>query len=338
MTWVVLGAEGEREHEARASAEAFLAAAVASEVVVHGFRDGFFPYVGGEVKDVFEELKSRLDPDLILTHARHDLHQDHRLVCELTWNTWRDHLILEYEIPKYDGDLGTPNVFVPVSEEIAREKVRLVARGIREPDRQALVRRGALPRADARARDGGTLAERLRGGVHLSQALPPDRMIFAETGIDGVWVIEPERHRGRAGLLRQDLGRGRVRGARAQPELAQCSISYNRARGTLRGLHYQAAPHEEAKLVRCTAGAIFDVAVDLRPDSPTFREWFGVELSAENRLALYVPEGCAHGFLTLADDSEVALPDLAVLRARGGARRSLGRSGVRDRAGRARSS
>jgi LmbE family N-acetylglucosaminyl deacetylase len=126
ITWVVLGAEGEREREARASAEAFMAAATHAEVVVHGFRDGFFPYTGGEVKDVFEELKRRLDPDVILTHARHDLHQDHRLVCELTWNTWRDHLILEYEIPKYDGDLGTPNVFVPVSEEIAREKVKLV--------------------------------------------------------------------------------------------------------------------------------------------------------------------------------------------------------------------
>jgi LmbE family N-acetylglucosaminyl deacetylase len=126
ITWVVLGAEGAREREARASAEAFTATATRSEVVVHGFRDGFFPYIGGEVKDVFEELKSRLDPDVILTHARHDLHQDHRLVCELTWNTWRDHLILEYEIPKYDGDLGTPNLFVPVSEEIAREKVKLV--------------------------------------------------------------------------------------------------------------------------------------------------------------------------------------------------------------------
>ena len=126
VTWVVLGAEGEREREARASAEAFIGTAIRSEVVVHGFRDGFFPYVGGDVKDVFEDLKSRLDPDLILTHARHDLHQDHRLVCELTWNTWRDHLILEYEIPKYDGDLGTPNVFVPISEEVAREKVRLV--------------------------------------------------------------------------------------------------------------------------------------------------------------------------------------------------------------------
>ena len=126
ITWVVLGAEGEREREARASAEAFMATATRSEVVVHGFRDGFFPYIGGEVKDVFEALKSRLDPDVILTHARHDLHQDHRLVCELTWNTWRDHLVLEYEIPKYDGDLGTPNVFVPISEEIAREKVKLV--------------------------------------------------------------------------------------------------------------------------------------------------------------------------------------------------------------------
>jgi LmbE family N-acetylglucosaminyl deacetylase len=126
VTWVVLGAEGEREREARASAEAFLAAAARGEVVVHGFQDGYFPYLGGAVKDVFEGLKSRFDPDLILTHAREDLHQDHRLVCELTWNTWRDHLILEYEIPKYDGDLGTPNVFVPVAEALAREKAQLI--------------------------------------------------------------------------------------------------------------------------------------------------------------------------------------------------------------------
>jgi LmbE family N-acetylglucosaminyl deacetylase len=126
VTWVVLGAEGRRADEARASAELFLRSAERSDVVVHGFRDGFFPYIGGEVKDVFEGLKARFEPDVILTHARHDLHQDHRLVCELTWNTWRDHLILEYEIPKYDGDLGTPNVFFPVSEEVAREKVRLV--------------------------------------------------------------------------------------------------------------------------------------------------------------------------------------------------------------------
>jgi LmbE family N-acetylglucosaminyl deacetylase len=126
ITWVVLGAEGVREEEARASAAAFLAGAASNSVECRSFRDGFFPYVGGEVKDVFEDLKSRIVPDLILTHARHDLHQDHRLVCELTWNTWRDHLILEYEIPKYDGDLGRPNLFVPLPADVAHEKTRLL--------------------------------------------------------------------------------------------------------------------------------------------------------------------------------------------------------------------
>jgi dTDP-4-dehydrorhamnose 3,5-epimerase len=130
-------------------------------------------------------------------------------------------------------------------------------------------------------------------------------MIFKGTDIDGVWVIEPERHGDVRGFFARTWEPEEFTERGLNSDLAQCSISYNRARGTLRGLHYQAAPHEEAKLVRCTAGAIFDVAVDLRPDSPTFRDWFGVELSAENRLALFVPEGCAHGFLTLADDSEV---------------------------------
>lgn len=126
VTWVVLGARGERADEARASAARFLEASARSEVHVHGFRDGFFPYLGGEVKDVFESLKTAVDPQLVLTHTRLDLHQDHRLVCELTWNTFRDHLILEYEVPKYDGDLGTPNLFVPVSRELAEEKARLL--------------------------------------------------------------------------------------------------------------------------------------------------------------------------------------------------------------------
>jgi LmbE family N-acetylglucosaminyl deacetylase len=127
ITWVVLGAEGEREREARDSAKTFLASAVRSEVTIYGFRNSYFPYVGEKVKDVFEELKAQPDPDVIFTHTRHDLHQDHRIVCELTWNTWRDHLILEYEVPKYDGDLGAPNVFVPVSEELAREKAELIS-------------------------------------------------------------------------------------------------------------------------------------------------------------------------------------------------------------------
>lgn len=130
-------------------------------------------------------------------------------------------------------------------------------------------------------------------------------VIFRETTIDGVWVVEPELHEDERGFFARTWDAEEFATQGLSSQLVQTSISFNRSRGTLRGLHYQAAPHEEAKLVRCTAGAIFDVAVDLRPDSETFRAWVGVELSAENRLALYVPEGCAHGFLTLADDAEV---------------------------------
>jgi LmbE family N-acetylglucosaminyl deacetylase len=126
VTWVVLGAQGQREREARACAEAFLADAASSEVIVHGFPDGYLPYRGGDVKDAFEELKRNVDPDVIFTHGRNDLHQDHRLTCELTWNTWRDHVILEYEIPKYDGDLGSPNLFVPLDESLVEEKLALL--------------------------------------------------------------------------------------------------------------------------------------------------------------------------------------------------------------------
>jgi LmbE family N-acetylglucosaminyl deacetylase len=126
VDWVVLAAPGDRGAEARASAVAFLAGTAAARVEVHEFRDGFLPYVGGEVKDVFEDLKRRVDPQLVLTHAGYDFHQDHRLACELTWNTFRSHLILEYEIPKFDGDLGRPNVFVPLSEEVVERKVELL--------------------------------------------------------------------------------------------------------------------------------------------------------------------------------------------------------------------
>jgi LmbE family N-acetylglucosaminyl deacetylase len=126
VTWVVFGATGEREEEARRSAEGFLAGAAGADVSVHGFRDGYFPYVGAELKDLFEDLKGQVEPDVVFTHARRDLHQDHRAVCELTWNTWRHHLVLEYEVPKYDGDLGSPNIFVPVSRELAAEKARTI--------------------------------------------------------------------------------------------------------------------------------------------------------------------------------------------------------------------
>jgi len=126
VLWVVMGASGQRADEATASAKSFLARARQKEVIVKEFRDGFFPYIGAEIKGFFEELKRRFAPDLVLTHCRNDLHQDHRLVSELTWNTFRNHLILEYEILKYDGDLGTPNVFVHLTESLARRKVGIL--------------------------------------------------------------------------------------------------------------------------------------------------------------------------------------------------------------------
>ena len=123
VTWIVFGAGGVRVTEARSSAGDFLKQVKEKQITVKGFRDGFFPYIGGEIKDYFEQLKGELSPDLIFTHYRDDLHQDHRLINELTWNTFRDHLILEYEIPKYDGDLGSPNVFVHLDENTCKTKI-----------------------------------------------------------------------------------------------------------------------------------------------------------------------------------------------------------------------
>ena len=123
FTWVVFSSDSRREAEAMRSAEIFLRRAPRSRIVIKKFRDGFLPYEGSLVKEAFEELKGSVAPDLVLTHYRNDLHQDHRLISELTWNTFRDHLILEYEIPKYDGDLGVPNVFLPLDESLCRRKL-----------------------------------------------------------------------------------------------------------------------------------------------------------------------------------------------------------------------
>jgi LmbE family N-acetylglucosaminyl deacetylase len=124
--WVVFSADGVRRDEAEASASRFLEGAGAAQVEVRSFRDGFFPYEGGDIKNEFERLKKTIAPDLVFTHYGRDLHQDHRLLSELTWNTFRDHLILEYEIPKYDGGLGSPNLFVPLSPEEKRRKLELL--------------------------------------------------------------------------------------------------------------------------------------------------------------------------------------------------------------------
>jgi LmbE family N-acetylglucosaminyl deacetylase len=124
--WVVLTGRGAREQEAERSAARFLAGARSRALVVEGFRDGYLPYEGARVKDFFESLKARVDPDVIFTPQRDDWHQDHRVVSELTWNTFRDHVILEYEVPKYDPDTGAPNVFTHLDDAVAEEKVQAI--------------------------------------------------------------------------------------------------------------------------------------------------------------------------------------------------------------------
>jgi LmbE family N-acetylglucosaminyl deacetylase len=124
--WVVFGAHGQRRIEAENSANQFLEGVKKKNIVIHSFKDGFFPYIGGEVKEYFEQLKREYSPDLIFTHYREDLHQDHRLISELTWNSFRDHIILEYEVIKYDGDLGAPNFFVHLDEAICQKKIETI--------------------------------------------------------------------------------------------------------------------------------------------------------------------------------------------------------------------
>lgn len=126
LHWCVLSAMGQRATEAEASAAAFAAGAERSRVELGTFKDGFFPYDGNELKSWMEDLKARTQPDVILTHRRDDAHQDHREVCQLTWNTFRNHLILEYEIPKWDGDLDRPNLYVPVDVRTMERKIELL--------------------------------------------------------------------------------------------------------------------------------------------------------------------------------------------------------------------
>jgi LmbE family N-acetylglucosaminyl deacetylase len=128
VDWVIFTSDQGRAAEARSSACFFLAAAARHNVAIHEFRDGFLPYDGASIKAIFENLRETCSPDLIFTHFRRDQHQDHRLISELTWNTFRDHAILEYEIPKYDGDFGQPNVYVSLDERICREKASAIFR------------------------------------------------------------------------------------------------------------------------------------------------------------------------------------------------------------------
>lgn len=123
VTWLVLSSNQQRAQEAIVSAHAVLTRAKKKDIIIKSFRDGFFPYQGARIKKCLEDLRRDLSPDVIFTHYRHDLHQDHRLVSETTWNIFRDHMILEYEVPKYDGDLGSPNVFMWLDADACRDKV-----------------------------------------------------------------------------------------------------------------------------------------------------------------------------------------------------------------------
>ena len=129
ITWVVFSAQAHRRREALSSARSFLKDACSKTIITKGFKESYFPYRGEEIKGFFEQLKKQVNPDLILTHYRHDLHQDHRVICELTWNTFRKHQILEYEIPKYDGDLGQPNVYMSLTKTLCETKVKYLMDG-----------------------------------------------------------------------------------------------------------------------------------------------------------------------------------------------------------------
>ncbi len=130
-------------------------------------------------------------------------------------------------------------------------------------------------------------------------------MIFTETKLKGAFIIEPERFEDERGFFARTWCRRELEVHGLNSNLAQCNLSFNKKKGTLRGMHYQAAPYLEAKLIRCSMGSIYDVIIDLRPDSETFKQWVSIELSAENRKMLYIPEEFAHGFLTLEDNAEV---------------------------------
>jgi len=126
VAWIVFSSTELRKKEALKSAEQFLAKVPNKKIVVKSFHDGFFPYVGGEIKEYFEALKKKYSPDIIFTHYRDDRHQDHRVISDLTWNTWRNNFILEYEIPKYDGDLGIPNFFVALDEKYIKKRNQIL--------------------------------------------------------------------------------------------------------------------------------------------------------------------------------------------------------------------
>ena len=168
--WCVLSAPGPRAAEAKASAAAFLPGAASTRIELGEFEDGLFPYQGREIKAWLEDVRTRVDPDVVLTHRRDDAHQDHREICQLTWNLFRDHLILEYEIPKWDGDLGRPNVYMPLTAAVLERKIELLHAHFGTQRSKQWFDAGDLPRAGAPARHGMPRAGALRRGLRRAQS------------------------------------------------------------------------------------------------------------------------------------------------------------------------
>ena len=287
----LLGRAQRRDRACRGGAgERGGAARAASRQARHPARtsaDGYFPYDGARDQGVLRGVEgASFSPDVIFTHQRHDLHQDHRVTCELTWNTFRDHLILEYEIPKYDGDMGAPNLFVPLDESLCREKIDA-------PD-DALRIAGAQARGSRRTSSPGSCAcgawsaTRRPPTPRRSTAAKPswpdhhdrsgERMIFTETKLKGAFIIDLERREDNRGFFARAFCQHEFEAHGLKPVIAQANIAFNKRKGTLRGMHFQFPPAAETKLVRCTRGAILDIIVDLRPESPTYLEHVAVEL------------------------------------------------------------
>ena len=171
IVWVVFCSTPKREAEERRAAELFLKGVRRKKILIRAHRDGFLPYYGIEIKEEFERLKQECSPDLILTHYGNDKHQDHRIISELTWNTYRNHLILEYEIPKYDGDLGAPSVFVPLGSAVCRRKTVILVRAYRsQNDKQWFVKDTFYALARLRGVESG-------GGSQFAEAFYSRKLI-----------------------------------------------------------------------------------------------------------------------------------------------------------------
>ncbi len=313
---MVLTGTPARHDEARAAAAAFVPGADLT-VELHDLPEGRLPAKWGQVKDLIEAQARRVAPDVIIAPSPDDAHQDHRTAGEIVPTVFRDALYLGYEIPKWDGDLCRPSLYVPLPDGHRAAQGRTAAQVLPVPAAPGLVGRRGLPRPGAAARHGMPLAVRRgvplhEGGSRRTAARSPagprkGRLVKVRPvpQISGAMLFEPTPHTDERGFFSRTFDADVAAAAGVDPAaFVQDSLSRS-ARGVIRGLHVRSGPGE-AKLVRCSYGAVFDVVVDLRPDSPTFRQWESFDLRDDSQVSLYVPAGCAHGFQALTDPADVA--------------------------------